>query len=331
MQRLFIAVTTIAALGACLDAPDDTPSPRLALADPTIDPNNTKIEDDPAFASQVARFTRNIAYLAGYADGERIWYWNVEGDNATNIAPVYRLIGLDGKELGSPIIDVIPGDVGYTPWWRLFTVKVTSAYAGERIWSRAGVEAGIELGLLEEPEAQDVILNCPVTVENMTVELGDGATASPTEVWYRNRRVYWIRFSEEFDLPVKDENMQPIRTMPSYPVYVLQRINEALPLYEFVTQVDITGDDLLNDSNNIFASGLDGPRYSPLWYSALVRTSTDYLSIDSPGGGTVGLSAESQFVRPEDGMILSTNVVRPVERFRDAIINCPIQRTKGEL
>ncbi len=262
MKLLRFVLLGALCVGACLEPPeDDAVPPELFYGDPDVEPGMvTHVEDDPTYAANVEQFASSVAYLRGFADGESIWYWNVDGPNATFIAPLYQIIGLDGQQIGREIIDVIPGDAGYTPWWRVWQVKVTDRYDGERIWSRAAIDAGIRAGILEEPMPTMNVVNCPVTRRETVIPVSsDGDVESTKWVWYRDRRIDWIVFTDFITVPTDDRNM------PIYPVYVFQRINEGAPIYEFVTGVDVTGDNELNDSNNIFASGLDGPRYSPLW------------------------------------------------------------------
>ena len=329
MKLVYLAVTLAAASSACLEPPEDDEIPlETFFGDPAIAPEDAPhVEDVPALAANVQRFATDVAYLRGYADGEEVRYWNVDGDNATFIAPLYHIIGTDGQQIGRTIIDVIPGDTGYTPWWRIVEVYVTDRYDGERIWSRAAIDAGIRAGILQEPLPTQRVVNCPVILREakIPVSLDSADDVTPEWVWYRDKRVDWVVFSDFVDVDLD------VREMPIYPVYVLQRIDEAAPIYEFVTGVDVNGDQRLDDSNNIFASGLDGPRYSPLWYVAFVRVEADYLSIDTSTGAAVGLSAESQFYDPIGNRVLSSLVVPPVLEMKQVLVNCPIQRTEGRL
>ncbi len=303
----------------CLDAQvDDTldPSRLFVPQDAPI----VHVEDLPEFAEAKSQFTTQIDYLAGYADGERIWYWNVNGPNVRFIAPVYY-IELPNGELSTPIIDVIPGDTGYTPWWRVHRVPTTERYNNERILSREAIDAGIRAGILDEPVPTEEIVNGPVVLRSLTFDLGNDQTGRAEQIWYRNLAVHWVEFSHRINVELTDRNML------FFPVYVLQRINEGAPLYEFATGVDITGDDKLNDSNNIFSGGLTSERYSPLWFSSLVRTVGDYPSIDT-SSAAVGLTAENQFLDSDRSVI--SDLVVSVTDDESMLINCPIQEIKGQ-
>lgn len=328
LRRTIAGLGALLLLTACLEPPEDDDIPLSSFfGDPDADPAMMPhVEDVPALASNVAQFATQVAYLRGYADGDPIWYWNVDGPNAPFIAPLYQVIGPNGEQIGRTIIDVIPGQAGYTPWWRIFEVYTTPEYDGERIWSREAIDAGIKAGILREPVPTDAVANCPVILRDTPIQVSQNPDefAGTEWVWYRNQRVDWVVFTDFIRWPAAR------RDMPVYPVYILQRIDEGAPLYEFVTGVDITGDRRLNDSNNIFAAGLDGDRYSPLWYVAFVRVEEDYLSIDTSSTG-VGLSAEDQFYDPESKTVISSQVIPPVVEQEEVLVNCPIQRVKGSL
>jgi hypothetical protein len=322
---LFGAVLILSA--SCLEplTSDELDTERV-FGDPAVPPDQAPwVDDDPLLAAKVAEFPSSVAYLQGYAGGEKVWYWNVGGPVPGFIAPIYELVGLDDELLGHRIIDVIPGDTGYSPWWRVIRVKVTTKYAGEKIWSREAIDEGIRLGILEAPKSTDQILNCPVVTRGTTVPLGDGKTADAVWGWYRKQRVAWVDFEYPVTVPMS------MREMPRYPVYILQRVNEGEPLYEFLIGRDLNDDDDLVDSNNVFAGGLDDARYSPLWYVTFVRTVSEYVSIDNTRTGTVGLSSETQMF-DVNGEVISRDIVPGlVTPNPGVLVNCPIQRTRGEL
>lgn len=283
------------------------------------------VEDTRALASKVALFSQRFDYVRGFAETKPVWSWAVDGPNADFVAPIYQVVGPNGP-LGRKIIDVLPGDLGYTPWWRLYLVRTTETYAGERIWSRAAIEQGVKLGILEAPQPQTRIIPAPVTLRSTKIQVDAGVFVQPDWGWYRNRRVSWVEFSEGIETPVARNDM------PIFPVYVLQRINEAEPLDERMIGRDLTGDADLDDTNDIFASNVGGPRYSPLWYVTLVRTVADYPSIDtSTSTSTVGLTAERQFVGPDDSSTSPLIVPGSLLPMRGHLVNCVIQREKGKL
>lgn len=323
----YLAVLSAICSSGCLEPNDEQVDFTRRFGDPSIEPGEAPhVEDDPQFAANLDSFSKSTVYLNGFAEGDPIKYWNVDGPNATFIAPIFQVVGPDGP-LGRPIIDVIPGDGGYTPWWRVIRVPITDKYKGERIWSRDAIDAGIALGILGQPEETTVVKNLPVYLRASRIPVDEDRThdVEPTWGWYRNRRVSWIDFTDQIDVELGE------RDMPIFPVYVLQRLNNAQPIYEFVTDTDLNHDGDLDDTNNIFASKPGGSRYSPLWYVVFVRTVADYPSIDT-SSTTVGLKAESEFLDANleliPGGFVAENGLLEAPEF---LVNCSIQRVRGEL
>lgn len=312
-----LAAAGIAA--GCLGPPDESvPIERL------LGPPGTSILDAPRLEAVAppgldrSQMARRVAYLRGYADGEPVWYWNVDGANARFIAPVYRLVDDAGELVGAPIIDTIPGDTGYTPWWRIHVVRTTAEYAGERIDSREAIDVAVQAGLLLEPRATNRVVNCPV-VDAEAITIDPGRTElEVAPVWYRGLRATWILFPGETIVPTSE------RSMPIFPVYVLQRIDEALPLYEFITGVDVDGDARLVNSNNVFANGIGGLRYSPLWEAVLVRVSADTPSIDTSTTADLTILRSEQDLWNPDGSEKAPFVLTQPQDL-GLLVNCPIE------
>ena len=321
---LLAAIVTAGSLASsgCLEPPDEELVPLdVLLGDPENAPLVSTLDD---YEQRVDQFTRNVEYLRGFADGRSIWYWTVDGANSTLIANAFLIVDANQNRQQTPIIDVIPGDPGYTPWWRMVEYEVTSQWNGEVFTSRAAVDAGARAGLLDGPRATERILNAPVAVANVRASDGERVAVRTSTVWYRGTRAHWIAFNQNQQLEVG------VREMPMLPVYVFQRIQQPLPLYEHATGVDITNDGRLNDSNNIFAADIDSMYYTPLWYRANVRTTQDYVSVDTaPPSRDVGLSAESEFFDRATGEILSPSVL-DVEMVPGTMVNCPIQSARGQ-
>ncbi|HYY47950.1 MAG TPA: hypothetical protein VFA17_04630 [Thermoplasmata archaeon] len=82
------------------------------------------------------------------------------------------------------IIDTIPGQPGYSDFWRVHKVLVPSGYVPNTIRSFAdAVASGYTI------EATDIIVNCPVVNPNATLGGGGG---SLTLGWYRDREVSYF-------------------------------------------------------------------------------------------------------------------------------------------
>ena len=82
------------------------------------------------------------------------------------------------------IIDTIPGQPGYSDFWRVHKVLVPSGYVPNTIRSFAdAVASGYTI------EATDIIVNCPMVNPNATLGGGGG---SLTLGWYRDREVSYF-------------------------------------------------------------------------------------------------------------------------------------------
>lgn len=279
------------------------------------------VEESEAHAGRAQFFVNETAYLRGYADGRRLWYWNVPGPNTDFIVPMYILEDAEGNETGRWIFDALPGDGGYSPWWRKFVVRTTASYAGEKIWSRAAIDLGVRRGILEPPRETTEVFNFPIVSRFTRTAIEDGQTVGTSTAWYRNQRVSFIEFSEIQQVPLG------VTEFPKYPVYLLQRINEPALIYEYATGVDVDGDGRLINSNNIFAGDVDSPRYSPLWYVAVARVPADYVSVET--STAVALDREQDLWVDESRSREAPGI--SIQLMREALVNCPIQRTKGSL
>jgi hypothetical protein len=102
--------------------------------------------------------------VQGWHDGEEVFYPDF-GENPATTAPIWVLIhGMnpdgtpDFVEGQQNIIDVVPGDPGYSDFWRVNMVTVPESYEPNSIRSAQGViDAGFEI------TQTDMVVNCPVT------------------------------------------------------------------------------------------------------------------------------------------------------------------------
>jgi len=82
------------------------------------------------------------------------------------------------------IIDTIPGQPGYSDFWRVYKVLAPAGYVANSIRSLAeAVASGYTI------EATDTIVNCPVVNPGATIQ---GSSSSPVSGWYRNREVFYF-------------------------------------------------------------------------------------------------------------------------------------------
>jgi len=106
-----------------------------------------------------------MSLTQGWYNDEPVYYFDF-GANPKTAAPIYALItGMDDQ--GNPqfvegqrnIIDVIPGDPGYTAFWQVNLVTVPSDYMANTLQSADDVlSSGYSMMVT------DVLVNCPVHV-----------------------------------------------------------------------------------------------------------------------------------------------------------------------
>lgn len=326
VRRLALGLLVTA---GCLDpqVSDEVDASRV-FGDPELEAAQLPhVEENVDLADNVARFPTDIPYAQAYASGRKVWYWRVPPPLTDFIVPIYVLVGPDGQPMQRPIIDVIPGDTGYSPWWRVVRVPVTDAYAGEHIWSREAIDLGVQMGLLEAPVPTERVVTCPVVRSDVRVQVDqDGTTVAPTWALYRNQRVDWIEFDSDITVSVED------RRMPIAPFFVFQRIDEPFPLVELDAGFDLDGDGSLSASNNIFQFDVGEVGYTPFWYPVRVRTVSDFVSIDTAStADQLEFTGEDDFLGPVYGVVTSDRVIPPLMEMKDQLRNCPIQREPGRL
>lgn len=241
---------------------------------------NSSVDEDIAEADGVSDL---IPLLSGFADGQPMQYWDF-GPAPSFAAPLFYIMDpATNMPAHLPIVDVMPGDDGYSPYWSVFTVNITELYNGELMTSIAAIEEAQRLGLVEAPVATGMYANCPIVASEVMLELADG-TPSPAADWgfIRGERVAWFDMVRLLggDMVELEDGV----TVPADDLYRLRR-EGGEPLSEPVRRVDMTGDGDAADSNDILAT-----RVAP-WAQrrtvVSVVVAADYLSIDSNADQTL--------------------------------------------
>jgi hypothetical protein len=176
-------------------------------------------------------------------DGSHVRYYNfdIQSDRP---ATRYRFVraGTHERVAGQPdVVDRIPGDPGYTDFWRLALVELPPG--AEPVTRAADVHAR---GLTIHPDA--TILDCPVVPNGSTAKGGEGiAPPVTTELWYRGARITCLEFGPA--LAVENDRV------PTSPIYV-SFAREGGP---FRTE------DGGPQTHNVVFSVPGDSAYSPLW------------------------------------------------------------------
>lgn len=223
--------------------------------------------------------------------GQMVEYYNFDVQSSTP-APIYVLFR-EGETTPVAdqlnIIDVIPGDAGYSDFWRVYTVTVPGDYIANTITSYAGLSAaGYPIN------STTSLVNCPVVPKGSTAtkRLGGGNTALERG-WYKSQVVYYFTFTEK-DITIDGAGLAPVS-----PIYVTFNINPDQPgggpPSGFVTEMSS------DQTHNVIATVPADASYSPLW-SVSVYDNADFSSVSNLASA---LSAN----------ILASNI---------ATVNCPV-------
>ncbi|HVV82737.1 MAG TPA: hypothetical protein VHE35_06635 [Kofleriaceae bacterium] len=281
------------------------------------------VDDDPALADQIARFDgvdALIPRISGFAAGAPIHTWDF-GPAPDFAAPVYFVVRhtADGFEpVGHPsLVDSLPGDPGYSPYWIAYLVFVTDAYAGEVIPSVAAIDEAVARGLVERPMVQPFAVDCPIVASDVRLELGAGQPplAPPSHFNVKGRTAAY------YDLGLMA--LDGVR-VPETTRYLVRR-EGGEPLSEPVRGIDMTGDGDLTDSNDIYDVTPGAPAPTPRCRTVTVAVPADTRSIDTTSDETMAdLRDARQLFAP--GPVAGTVVAYAVT---DEVRHCVVQHEDG--
>ena len=324
MTRLFAALA-LAAVGCLEPLVDDTPTGGDHVLPPgTVLP--TLAAADPAAADEVEAYdgVDDLVPLdTAFAAGGAIHTWDF-GPAPTFAAPVFMLVRrtATGPErvAHNTLVDTVPGDAGYSPFWSMYLVYVTDRYQGEVIPSVAALDDALTKGLIEPPDPQEFAVNCPVVADDVALASGLGAATIPPNGHFnvKGRTVAYFDFGM---MPLVDR-VRLVETAR----YQLRR-EGGEPLSEPVRGVDITGDGDARDSNDVLAVDPSAALRSPLCRTIDVADQATTASIDTSGDETMAdLRAADQLFDPEPvaGTVVAFHIT-------DVLRNCPVQRQAGGL
>lgn len=184
----------------------------------TGDPASLPKVDDTKFPGKNGPIRiQNSFFDKGDGTSEPVQYWTFEAELAPSRqdltlhqpAPLYRMVDESGQQIGQTVFSVVPGDPGYSPYWRVFNLHVPKGYIPNSIRSFREVNQA-----LKSPgfwlEDTKLAFNCPVVAEGAKLEGADDAVAQFN--WVDGKRCYYFTFDY---LPVTIENGLPtVQTAP---------------------------------------------------------------------------------------------------------------------
>lgn len=147
-----------------------------------------------------------------------------------------------------PLAGYVPGDHGYTDFWRVVRVDVPADYVPNTLTSVSAVnDSGFPTTVT------DRIVNCPVVPAGSTATRRRGSGALDTGLhrgWYRDQVFHYFTFEETPLMP--DEEQVPVADL-----YTAFNANDDVSS-GFMTEAG-------SDQTHAVASALDGATYSSLW------------------------------------------------------------------
>lgn len=193
-------------------------------------------------------------------DGEIVQYYDFDVQPLTT-APLwvfqYESTGLEVPEQLN-VIDVIPGEEGYSDFWHMNIVKVPDDYVANTISSYEEIiEEDYEI------EATNLVVNCPVVPpgSSATLRYKDTESKEIHTGWYKKKLVSYFTFEEKEILVNVPETGTPL--MPISGIMVTFNINPDLtgggPPSGFVTEPGSA------QTHNVLETLPEDNLYSPLW------------------------------------------------------------------
>lgn len=225
--------------------------------------------------------------VSGWYRGNDAKYWDFGMASPTNAsgavspAPIYAFA--TGKnDDGSPrlvsgqhnIIDVLPGQPGYSDLWEVMLVTVPTSYVADSIRTKADIEAkGFKAA------SAGIFVNCPVVPTGSTLENGNALVQG----WYHGEAVQYPDFG-----------MNP-------PV--------SIPIWAFATGLNPDGSPKLVEGQRNVIDAIPGqPGYSAFWRVNLVMVGSGYTANTIKSAADV---AASGFPVTQTPLVVNCPVLSP--------------------
>lgn len=284
-------------LAGCLDplVSDELSPTTLILPAGTLVPS---VLDDPAIAAQITTadgLAGIVPRQTAFAGGQRIHVWNV-GRAPAVAAPLFVLATRDaaGELVRIPhptVIDALPGDPRYSPFWAVFYVEITSAYQGELLTSFDAISEAVDRGLVKRPAAQTFAVNCPIAGPDVRIDVGNGITVGPNATFYYDGKT--VPYFDFGRMPLVDGS-----AIPEARRIVLRRAGDE-PISEVTRHVDLTGDGDTSDTNDVLEGAPGVAPVTPRMRTTTVVVPANTASIDTSRDETVSdVTATAQLFNP---------------------------------
>jgi hypothetical protein len=198
-------------------------------------------------------------------DGVPVRYYNFDVQNPV-AGTLYRFRRVGSKEALAgqlDVVDAIPGDEGYSDFWRIAWVEVPATFVAGSIKDAREIR-GLSVA------ASNVAINCPIVPRGSTAREAHGVAAPiAVDLWYRNARLTCLHFGS--DLQLTEDRV------PTSPIYVTFASEAA----GFQTEGKSP------QTHNVVMSLPGDLEYSPLWHVHIY----DAAAFDKVRDATTALAA----------------------------------------
>jgi hypothetical protein len=204
MRRLvyftFAVIVALLMLAGCTNYSATTTAPAAQTQTPAT---QAAPPTPPSQQSAAVQPPKNFMLVSCWYKGNTVTYYDF-GTNTPLVngvpaaAPIWVFI-YGNKADGSPdfvtgghnIIDVIPGDKGYSDLWQIVLVTVPRSYQPDSITSAADVmKNNFPMNTTQ------MFVNCPVVPAGSTIEDGRALIQG----WYKGQKVYYYDFGPNDDI-----------------------------------------------------------------------------------------------------------------------------------
>lgn len=197
---------------------------------------------------------QNYTRIQGWYKGKKVYYYNFENGNfgtssTVNTAPIYLFRhsnNVSDTALQINLVDVIPGDTGYSDLWLVNIVVVTDDTIIP-VRSKTDLDTAVGAGKASI-HATAITVNCPVVGNGSKVEMQDENQVKYVFGFYKGQTIFYFDFGAN-----------PATTLPIWP---LVRKNETSPV----------------PRNNIINTATGDAGYSAFWWVYLVPVRSDYVA-----------------------------------------------------
>lgn len=162
--------------------------------------------------------------ILGWAQGQRVYYYNFVNGIMGNLqtlptAPLYYIKAsnsITAPDLQPSVIDVAPGDAGYSDLWSVNIVVVTNQQAAGTMMSLAAINTAVSSGYATINPTNSLI-NGPVVGAGSTLQSQDAPKYPLVQSYYKGQMAYWFNFGANPDMVLPILALVPIGSSTPVP------------------------------------------------------------------------------------------------------------------